>query len=136
MPEHAERDHRPRAFLLAGSAVALIAVGLAALAGPPYLSFEAMSPWVVVFAIATFAALFATPFFIHVSLADSLEGDQRWERALLVWGAVCLVVLALGILIGLPSGFASDSLLGSLGLVVVVEAALVLATLVLWLLAN
>jgi hypothetical protein len=114
----------------------VVAIPLAAVAGPPYLSVSRLSPWLVVFAIGLFTALFATPFVIHSRVAGALEDDLRWERALLWWGAICLIALGLGLLIGLPSGFASDSLAGSLGLATVVEAVLVLATLLAWLLSG
>jgi hypothetical protein len=65
-----------------------------------------------------------------------LEADARWERALLWWGAVSVAVPGLGLLCGLPSGFASNSLAGSIGLVAVVEAVLVLATLLVWLVSG
>jgi hypothetical protein len=77
-----------------------------------------------VFAIGLFVALFATPFAIHVALGGGLEADARWERALLLWGAVALGAVAIGLLCGLPSGFGSASLAGSIGPVMVVEAAL------------
>lgn len=135
-PGASEIDRRPAAFLAGGLAAALVAVALAAIAGPPYLALSALSPWIVVFAIALFTALFACPFAIHQRLEGSLEADARWERALVWWGAACLAVLGTGLLLGLPSGFSSTSLPGSIGLVVVVEAVLVLGTLVLWLLSN
>ena len=65
-----------------------------------------------------------------------LEADARWERALLWWGAIAIAALAVGLLLGLPSGFASDSLAGSVGLVTCVEAGLVLGTLAIWLLSG
>ena len=68
--------------------------------------------------------------------ADKLEGDARWERALLIWGAVALGVVAVGLLCGLPSGFDSGTLFGAIGIVAIVEAVLVLATLVVWMLSN
>ena len=80
-------------------------------------------------------ALFATPFAIHARLGGMLEADARWERALLWWGAVARAARRRPA-VGLPSGFDSDSLAGSLGLVTVVEAALVLATLVVWLISG
>ncbi len=131
-----EIDRRPQAFVALGIAVAALGAGIAALAGGPYLSLSALSPWLVVFAIGLFTALFALPFTIHGRLAGSLEADARWERALLWWGAATLALLALAVLLGMPSGFDSGSWLGSLAAVVVVEAVLVLGTLVLWLLAN
>jgi hypothetical protein len=123
-------------YLFGGLAIAAVSVGLAAAAGGPYLSLDSLNPWVAVFAVGLFAALFATPFAIHRGLGGLLEADARWERALLWWGAVSLGVLAVGLLCGLPSGFASDSLAGSIGLVAVVEAVMVLATLVVWLLSG
>ena len=129
-----ERDPSP--FLVAGSAVAIASIGLAAVGGPPYLSLESLSPWLVTFAIGLFATLFAAPFAIHRRLSGRLEADARWERALLLWGAVTLGVLAVGAVLGLGGSFAGDSLAGSLGLVIVAEAVLVLATLIVWLLSG
>jgi membrane protease YdiL (CAAX protease family) len=126
----------PALYLFGGLAVAAVSLVLAAVAGGPYLSLQALNPWLAVFAVGLFVALFATPFAIHRGLGGLLEADARWERALLWWGAVSLGVLGLGLLCGLASGFASDSLAGSIGLVAVGEAVMVLATLVVWLLAG
>jgi hypothetical protein len=123
-------------FLTLGAGVAVAAIPLAAATGPPYLSLGSLNPWLVPYAIGLFTALFATPFAIHRGLGGLLEADARWERALLWWGAISLVVLLLGALAGAPSGFDSDSLAGSLGLVTVVEAVLVLGTLVAWLVSG
>jgi hypothetical protein len=123
------RGRRATLAALAGLAVAGIAALLAGVAGPSYLSLERLNPWLVVYAIALFAALFAAPFAIHARVSGELEDDARWERALLWWGALAGLALAAGLLAGLPSGFAADSLAGSLGVVTVVEAALVLGTL-------
>jgi hypothetical protein len=127
---------RPALYCAIGAAVAVVSVLLAGATGAPYLSLSALNPWLVVYAIGLFGALFATPFVIHARLGGALEADARWERALLLWGAVALATLALGLVAGLPSGFASDSLAGSLGAVTVAEAVLVLGSLVAWLLAN
>lgn len=126
----------PALFVVAGVAVAAVAVLLAAADGAPYLSLEALSPWLVVYAIGLFAALFATPFALHRRIGGLLEADARWERALLWWGAIAIGALALGLLFGLPSGFAADSLAGSIGLVTGVEALLVLGTLAAWLISG
>ena len=104
--------------------------------GPPYLSFDALSPWIVTYAIGLFAALFATPFLIHSRLGGTLEADARWERAVLWWGAVAIGLLGASIICGLPSGFDSGSLGGAIGLVGITEAVLVLATLTVWLISG
>jgi hypothetical protein len=127
---------KPALYLAAGLGTALISVGLAAAAGAPYLTLEELNPWLVTYAIGLFAALFATPFAIQRGFGGLLEDDARWERALLYWGVVSLGVLGLGLLCGLPSGFGSDSLAGSVGLITVAEAILVLVTLVVWLLSG
>jgi hypothetical protein len=123
-------------LLAAAAGLAIVALVLAGTVGPPYLSFERLNPWLVVYAIGLFAALFATPFVLHRRTGGMLEADARWERALLWWGAVAAGALAIGLLAGLPSGFASDSLAGSAGLVACIEAALVLGTLVVWLISG
>jgi hypothetical protein len=130
------RARRPTQFVALGAGIAAASIPLALAGGPLYLSLSALSPWLVVYAIGLFVALFATPFAIHSNLGGTLEGDARWERALLLWGAIALGALAVGLLFGLPSGFASDSLAGSLGAVTGFEALLVLGSLVSWLLAN
>jgi hypothetical protein len=135
-PDPIPADRRPVLFLVSGAALAAASILLAAAAGAPYLSFASLSPWIVSFAIGLFAALFATPFVIHSRLPGKLEADARWERAVLLWGAVALGLLGLSILCGLPSGFDTGSLSGALALVGIAEAVLVLATLTLWLISN
>jgi hypothetical protein len=129
-------SRRPTLFALGGAATAAVALVLAGAAGPPYLSLAELNPWLVVYAIGLFASLFATPFALHRGLGGLLESDARWERALLWWGAVAVAALAIGVLLGAPSGFASDSLAGSAGLVAAAEAVLVLGTLVVWLVSG
>lgn len=126
----------PLPFALAGVAVAGVCLVPAAASGPPYLSLSELNPWLVGFALGLFGALFATPFVIHHRIGGLLEADARWERALLLWGAVTIGALTVGILCGVAGDFSSDSLAGSVGLVVIVEAALVLATLFVWLISG
>jgi hypothetical protein len=135
--ESAADPRRPLLFCVGGSAIALASIGLAAVAGPPYLSLSSLNGWLIVYAIALFAALFSVPFAIHARLGGELEADARWERALLLWGAVALAMLGLGVLVALAAGgFDSDSLAGSFAAVTVAEAVLVLGSLVAWLLQN
>jgi hypothetical protein len=135
-PRGANDVRTPARFLAIGAGIALASIPLAAAAGSPYLSLDSLNPWLVGYAIGLFIALFATPFAIHRGLGGLLEADARWERALLWWGAISVALLALGALAGAPSGFDSDSLAGSIGLVTLVEAGLVLGTLVVWLVSG
>jgi hypothetical protein len=130
------RSRGPILALVTGCALVAVSVPLAALAGGPYLSLDRLSPWLVVFAIGLFVAMFAIPFALHAGLGRLLEDDARWERALLWWGAIALAVLAAGLVVGIAAGFAGDSLAGSLAAVVVAEAILVLATLIAWLVSG
>lgn len=129
-------ERRPALFIAVGLATTVVSVVLAGAAGPPYLSIEALSPWIVTFAIGLFCTLFAVPFAIHARLSGELEGDARWERAVLLWGAVTVGALAIGLVCGLAADFDSGSLAGAIGIVVVVEAILVLATLVVWMISD
>ncbi len=133
-----DRIHERRAtlFVVGGAATAIVSIPLAAAAGPPYLSLDALSPWIVTYAIGLFAALFATPFLIHARLGGELEADARWERAMLWWGLVATGVLAASVICGLPSGFDADALGGAIGIVGIVDAGLILATLVAWMLND
>ena len=133
-----ERMHERRAglFVVGGAGVAIVSIPLAAAAGPPYLSLDSLSPWIVTYAIGLFAALFAAPFLIHARLGGELEADARWERAMLWWGAAAAAVLAASVICGLPSGFDTDALGGALAIVGVVDAGLILATLVAWMLND
>ena len=135
-PRRPDDARTPATFLAIGAGIAVAAIPLAAATGPPYLSLGSLNPWLVPYAIGLFTAVFATPFAIHRGLGGLLEADARWERALLWWGAGCVALLALGAVAGAPSGFDSDSLAGSLGLVTVAEAMLVLGTLVVWLVSG
>jgi hypothetical protein len=135
-PSDREADRRWALLAVAGAAVAAVSIPLAGAGGGPYLSLHTISPWLVSYAIGLFASLFAAPFLIRARLGGELEADARWERALLWWGALACVALALGLAAALLGGFDSDSLISSLGVVTAVEAGLVLATLAAWLISG
>lgn len=135
-PDRVLRDRRPALFVVAGAAIAICSIPLAAAAGPPYLSFASLSPWIITYAIGLFCALFASPFLIHSRLTDELAADARWERAVLWWAVVAVGVLGFSVICGLPSGLDSGSLGGAVGLVGITEALLVLATLLTWLVSG
>jgi hypothetical protein len=70
-------------------AVSAGALAAAAVAGGPYLDLDSLSPWLAVFAVTLFGALFAVPFAANRALAASHpERDEAWEGAMLAWGLV------------------------------------------------
>ena len=130
-----------RAPLLAlglGAAFASAGLLLAGATGEPYLNTDSVNPWMIVFAAGLGAALFATPFAIERRMRPRIaESDRRWERALLAWGAVAVGVLVAGFLLGVAGDWASgSSLAGAAGLLITIEAVLVLGTMLVWLLSG
>jgi hypothetical protein len=129
-----ERGGRFAALLaLGGTAVAALSAALAGATGAPYLEADGVNPWLIVFAAASMAALIAFPFGLEVRLRERFaDRDRRWEMALVVWGGLAAVLLA----VGFVAGFDTSTLGGSLGLILVIEAALVAGTVVVWLLSG
>jgi hypothetical protein len=116
-----------------GGVVAVGSLLLAGAAGAPYLEADGVNAWLVVFAAGLLAALIAFPFGVELRLRDRYEDrDRRWEVSLLVWGALAAVVLV----IALVAGFDTGTLAGAAGLIAAIEAGLVLATIVVWLLSG
>lgn len=127
----------PRTALLAGLGVAAAGVILAGATDGPYLTSDDVNWWIVVFAAGLFACLFALPFAIERRLRARLDdSEKRWERALLLWGGASAVVLAAGVIAGSSAGWSGSELAGAIGLIVTIEAGLVLATMIVWLLSD
>jgi hypothetical protein len=130
---------RGRALVLVGSTgLAAAALVLAALKGAPYLDLGSLNGWVALFAVAAFAALLSVPFAIERFLnATHPERAEHWERAMLLWGVVGLAALVAGGLLIAAGGFApGDSLADAVGLLLVIEAGMVVMTLLVWLLSG
>jgi hypothetical protein len=127
----------PALIVVAGFATAAAALALAAAAGPPYLSASHVNGWIIVFAAGLFAGLLAVPFVVERGLrAGTSDRDRRWDRAVPLWGAVSLSLLALGLVAGAAGGFSGDSLAGSAGLLATIEAGLVVVALLFVLLSG
>jgi hypothetical protein len=116
-----------------GGATALVSVLLAAAKGDPYLEADGVNPWIVVFAAGLMAALIAFPFGFEVRLRERYpDRDKRWEASLVVWGLVAGALLAAGLI----AGFDTSTLGGAIGLILAIESALVVGTVVVWLLSG
>lgn len=127
----------PALGVLAGLGAAAIGLLLAGSAGPPYLTAGDVNGWIVLYALGLLGAVFASPFLIARTLADSRgEAEPRWDYALPLWGALALALGGLGMLIGLGADFAGDSLAGSAALIAIIEASLVVLILGLMMLAG
>jgi len=129
-----ERSGRFAALLaLSGTAVAVVSALLAGAAGGPYLEDDGVNPWLVVFAASLMCALVAFPFGLEVRLRERFpDRDKRWETSLIIWGLVAAVLLA----VGLIAGFKTATLGGAIGVIVVIESALVAGTVLVWLVAG
>jgi len=133
-----DEERLPTLAAVAGVAIAAAALLLASATGGPYLTADGVNGWLIVFAAAAFAVLFAAPFVIERRLRPAIaESDRRWERALLYWGAISIVALGVGILAGASAEWASgDSLAAAAGLLLTIESVLVLGAMVVWLLSG
>lgn len=133
-----DEERLPLLGVLGGAGLAAVSLLLAGAAGAPYLDTDAVNGWIVAFAAGLLGCLFAAPFAIERRMRGSVpDSDKRWERALLAWGALAIVVLLGGFLLGVSADWASaSSLAGAAGLLITIEAVLVLGTLVVWLLSG
>ncbi len=123
--------------MAAGTGLAVAGLLLAGATGAPYLTSEAVNPWVIVFAAGALAALYAIPFSVERRMRQRIEDrDRRWERALLAWGAMAIGVLLAGVLFGVAGEWSGSSLAGTAGLLVTIEAALVIVTMIFWLVSG
>ena len=124
--------------LFVSAGMACLSVLLAALAGSPYLDFSSLNPWVGVFAVAAFAALISVPFAVERLLkAAHPERAEHWERAMLIWGGVATCALVLGGALIAAGGFSpAATLADAVGLLLVIDAGMVVATLAVWVLSN
>jgi hypothetical protein len=110
---------------------------VAAVTDGPYLSLHRVNAGIILLAAGLFAALFAAPFAIERSLRDAEpDRDQRWERALLRWGLVAAGVLALGLVLAIGFGLHGRTFGGSIAIVILADALLILGTLVAWMFSN
>ena len=122
-------------FCLLASALALIA---ARSAGAPYLTFDDLNVWIVVFAVTAFGALMALPFAIDRGL-DRLNPEEadHWEKAMAAWGAICAVITGIAALIVFGGDFsAAQHLADAVGVILLVEAGGALCVLGVWLLGG
>jgi hypothetical protein len=121
----------------AGVAAAVLGLVLAAATGGPYLTSGDVNGWLILYALGLLGALVAAPFVIESLISSSRDDvESRWDVAMPLWGGVALAVGAIGLLVGLGSGFGGDSFGGSAGLIAVIEAALVVLTLAALILAG
>ena len=119
-------------------AVGAGSLAAAAVAGGPYLDLDSLNPWLAVFAVALFAALFAVPFAANRGLtARDPQRSEAWEGSMLAWGLVATITLGAGMLLIALGGFdPGDSFADAVGLLLAIEGGLVAATLLVWMLSG
>ena len=128
----------PAAAMAACAALSIVALILAGAAGGPYLDLASLNPWIAVFAVTAFGALFAVPFAANRLLVMARpERAEAWEGAMVAWGAVATAVLAVAGLIVLGGDFSPGrSLADAAALVLVIEAGMVVGALAVWLVSG
>jgi hypothetical protein len=133
-----DEQRAPLLGVAVGTGLALIGLVLASAKGAPYLTTDSVNGWIVLFAFGLLGALFATPFAIERRMRSRYEeSDRRWERSLLAWGAIAIGVLLAGYLLGVSADWASGtSLAAAAGLLITIEAVIVIGTMVVWLLSG
>lgn len=106
-----------------------------AVSKPPYIGGDGISFWAAVFAIGTFGMLMAVPFALQaLRLERHPEKTLSWEWALSIWAVVAATVLIAGFALAAASGVSGSSVAGAVGILIGVEASLVVAILGSWML--
>ncbi|MFN8150545.1 MAG: hypothetical protein U0R24_05405 [Solirubrobacterales bacterium] len=100
----------------------------------PHLSFGDLDPWLVVFAIGTLIALGAAPYAIFERHSGIEDEDERWDRALAVWGGFSLLTGLGFVAVGVLGSFDPASASGAIAWVGAGCCALVFGTLALFVL--
>ena len=143
MPDQTRSEAEPVApwpLVAAGICVlaSFLALIAAAGAGEPYLTFDDLNVWIVVFAITAFGALMAAPFAIDRALdrAYPQEADH-WEKAMAAWGGICALVTGAAALLVLGGDFsAAQHLADAAGVILLAEAGGALCVLGVWLVGG
>jgi len=127
----------PRLAIAIGLGIGALGLLVAAVSDGPYLTVDGVNAGVILLAAGLFAALFATPFALERGMREAEpDRDRRWERALLRWGLVAGAVLAAGVLLTLAFGLRGATLGGSIAIVVLADALLIIGTLIAWMFSN
>lgn len=121
----------PALAILAGALVAAPgAIGVAAGGRDGHVNGpDGLDPWLVVFGVGLFLALFAVPFLIHRRSERNRSDDavfSSWDRAVGIWGTVALVVGAPFVLAGLGFGWDTATAIGALATVGTAVCAIVI----------
>lgn len=128
---------KARTLLLVGlGGVVVAAIGVAGISGgdEPHLSFGSLDPWLVVFAIGTLIALGAAPYAIFDRHSGIEDEDERWDRALAVWGGFSLLTGLGFVAVGALGSFDPSTASGAIAWVGGGCCALVFGTLALFVL--
>lgn len=130
-------DRTSPAIAVAAAVAAVGALGALVLGEGPFLGFDRVSPWIVVWAVGLFALLMLVPLAVHRRVRDSEDDrDRRWELAVLAWGGIALAAGLAFFGIASVAGFDRDEALGALAIVGVAESALVAGGIVLLMLTT
>ncbi|MCB0875154.1 MAG: hypothetical protein KDB46_03065 [Solirubrobacterales bacterium] len=115
----------------AGLAVAAAGVAGVAAADGSRLGADHVDPWLVVFAAGLATLLGAAAFGFHdIASRRTEDPERRWERALVMWGALTAVLAAAFLAVGAGSGFDPATAAGAIAIAGLFECVLVLGALI------
>lgn len=116
---------------LGGALLAAIGVVGVAAGSPPHLGLDRIDPWLIAFGVGLAVLFGALAFGFHdVASRRTEDAENRWERALGMWGAAAAAAAVLFALLGLAAGFDPASASGALAIVALFECLLIVAALV------
>lgn len=134
-----DRSNARIAGLVALAGVGVAAVGILGMAGSdgPYLGFDGVNAWAVIYAVGLFAALGAVPFALHARAVQRVEDvDRHWELALSQWAGLSLIAGLAFIVIGATGSFDTDTVSGAVAIGGLVEVGLIVGALLVLLLTT
>ncbi|MFN8113862.1 MAG: hypothetical protein U0R51_11780 [Solirubrobacterales bacterium] len=123
---------RPVALTGLGAA-AVTAIGVAGVAAGSgkRIGFDAVDPWLVVFAIGLAVLFGAAAFAFHdIASKRTEDPENRWERALSMWGLLTAAAAALFAILGASAGFDPSTAAGAIAIAGLFECVLILAALI------
>lgn len=121
-------------FALSGIVAGIGLIGMGSSDGVQ-LGAHGLSGWAAVFASGFFGLLVSLPFGLQaIRLGRRADTSISWEWALTAWAAITAGVLVGGFALAIGTGISGAGAAGAAGIIIAIEASLVIAVLGSWIL--